>query len=145
MTKTENPINQEREVLEALIWECTEWRGGHETVDKILAAVDRYASAKAEFLRTSDNGRVVVSTVHPVSVESVTVEVGEVTEVREDRVLEASSPLVVIDVDPSSGKNCKACGDWKPFEEYTRDRTRSDGHLSRCKRCVKEKRVIPRA
>lgn len=35
-------------------------------------------------------------------------------------------------------KTCKLCGDEKPYEEFHRDKKSPDGHVNRCKVCVKD-------
>ena len=36
-------------------------------------------------------------------------------------------------------KQCKKCGEVKPFAEYHKNKSRPDGHTDQCKQCVKER------
>jgi hypothetical protein len=145
---TKVQIDEEREHLEALIWECTEWRGSRETVDKILAAVDRFATAKAEFLRQYDTPRGQNSHKPKPTQEQIELAIQAIERrAHEPAVLaieaeaEDETAKKIVEA-PAGGKECKACKTWKSFDDFTKDKTRSDGYLSRCKRCVKEKRLI---
>lgn len=37
-------------------------------------------------------------------------------------------------------KTCSACGKSKPLEEYHKNKKSPDGHRSRCRKCIEEKR-----
>ena len=39
-------------------------------------------------------------------------------------------------------KKCTKCGEWKPLEEYHKDRKKEDGRASRCKKCKNRKKLI---
>jgi len=36
-------------------------------------------------------------------------------------------------------KQCRKCGNLKPFAEYHKNKCRSDGHVDHCKQCIKER------
>lgn len=46
MTQDQPAPPTTREDLESKLWELTEWRGGAETMNRLLAAIDEYADAK---------------------------------------------------------------------------------------------------
>lgn len=123
-------LRQEREKLEAFLWEQTEWRGSAETMIKVLDAVDRYADLRAG--------------------------VPELAEVRTTLLMPKSGPVTdpgrLEITDPLSGQRfvwgapigpgqvqCRACFRIQEEEEFRRDSTTKSGRLPRCKTCVREK------
>ena len=130
-------------MLEALIWECTEWRGSREIVDKIMAAVDRFATAKAEFLSAFGTPRGSNSHRPKPTQDQIDAAVDAI----EKRVAAAPPKPKAVESTPMTmvmPRTCKACDEEKSLDDFTRDRTRADGYMSRCKKCVKEGVKIPR-
>jgi len=134
MTEPQTALEDAREQVEALIWEITVWRGERGPVDRVLAAIDRYASVKAEHIReAATKGRPRSS--HPIE-EQIADAAAQLTTDLGDM------PSVIVLPPADAGKECRACGEYHVWSEFTRDRTRKDGYMSRCKKCVKGKNMI---
>jgi hypothetical protein len=144
MTKTTTEINEEREALEALIWELTEWRGSRETVDRIMAAVDLFSTNKAKFLHAGGDG----DQPQPITMASGQPTVTQVAARDLERhmllISERSLTDTITESIRAGERICKACFLPKPQTSFTKDKSRSDGLLSRCKQCVKEGKKIPK-
>jgi len=141
MVKITDKIDDQREKVEALIWELSEWRGKRGAVDKIMVEVDRLSTMKAEFI-----GQRAVR-VRPVDGFNPVEETDDARRLEEYMIETAAQPAAeppetrLPSVDE---KECKACGHVKSKSDFTKDRTRADGYISRCKACVKNGTRIPR-
>lgn len=142
MVKTEDKINDARENIEAMVWELTGFRGRRETVDKIMSAVDTFATLKAEFL---GQHRVRPTSSDPLDPLDVSQDMQDLEEYVKKTAVPTQRSSDLISSIADGEKVCRACGLPKPKSNFTKDRTRSDGYLSRCKDCVKAGKLIPKS
>lgn len=134
-------LADQRDRLEALLWQKLEWRGPSDPVNEIMAAVDAYASAKAGFLVAAQPHRARPTEPEPEPTPEVTEALAqlEALPATSQRVSPARSAEIIA---MGTGKECRACGAVKLYDAFNKDRTRADGYLGKCKKCVKDKRPI---
>lgn len=136
-------LADQRDRLEALLWQKLEWRGPSDPVNEIMAAVDAYASAKAGFLVAAQPQRARPTTDGPAAEPTPeAVEALAQLEALQAATTPAGTARSAEILAMGTGKECRACGAVKLYDAFNKDRTRADGYLGKCKKCVKDKRPI---
>jgi len=128
-----------RDELERELWALTEWRGGAELMDKLLAAADRYAEkrvAEAGSQQPVDLNLAAPAQQHPALAQGGSVGSGNpVSELAVGSESSLPEPATGSSGSPGTGKACRECGEWKHWDGFHVDKSRTDGRRSRCREC----------